>query len=242
MATTATAPRTNGRRADERSRPVPSAAATRRHRQAPLVALGVLLVLGCALAFADASVHLGSREQVLVVAQPVSAGQVLTSGDLRTARVSTGSGLDVVPVDQEATVLGRRVAVPLVAGSLLTATEVGSAPAVGSGSDVVAVGLKAGAYPPEVAPGGRVQVVPVASGSSGTNSSERGERQPDQCHRLGGHRRPSRLGRADGVLASGFGEQLRRSRGVGGGRSGEPGRGRWLRWPRWRSARSARAG
>lgn len=171
MATTATAPRTNGRRADERSRPVPSAAATRRHRQAPLVALGVLLVLGCALAFADASVHLGSREQVLVVVQPVSAGQVLTSGDLRTARVSTGSGLDVVPVDQEATVLGRRVAVPLVAGSLLTATEVGSAPAVGSGSDVVAVGLRAGAYPPEVVPGDRVQVVPVASGSSGTNTA-----------------------------------------------------------------------
>jgi Chaperone for flagella basal body P-ring formation len=171
MATTATAPRTNGRRADERSRPVPSAAATRRHRQAPLVALGVLLVLGCALVFADASVHLGNRAQVLVVAQPVSAGQVLTSGDLRTTRVSTGSGLDVVPVDQEATVLGRRVAVPLVAGSLLTATEVGSAPAVGSGSDVVAVGLKAGAYPPEVAPGDRVQVVPVASGSSGTNTA-----------------------------------------------------------------------
>ncbi len=135
------------------------------------MALGVLLVLGCALAFADASVHLGSREQVLVVAQPVSAGQVLTSGDLRAVRVSTGSGLDVVPVDQEATVLGRRVAVPLVAGSLLTATEVGSAPAVGSGSDVVAVGLKAGAYPPEVAPGDRVQVVPVASGSSGTSTA-----------------------------------------------------------------------
>jgi len=170
MATTTAASRTNGR-ADERPRPSTDAPARRRHRQAPLVALGVLLVLGCALAFADASVHLGSREQVLVVAQPVSAGQVLTSGDLRTANVSTGSGLDVVPVDQEATVLGRRVSVPLVTGSILTASEVGSAPAVGSGSDVVAVGLKAGAYPPEVAAGDRVQVVPVASTSSGATTA-----------------------------------------------------------------------
>jgi Flp pilus assembly protein CpaB len=131
----------------------------------------VLLVFGFALAFVDASLHLGGREEVLVVAQPVAAGQVLTSSDLRTARMSTGSGLDVVLSGDEATVIGRRVAVPLVAGSLLTAGEVGSAPAVGSGSEVVAVGLKAGAYPPELAPGDRVEVVPVTSGSSSSGSS-----------------------------------------------------------------------
>jgi hypothetical protein len=128
-------------------------------------------VLGCALAFTDASLHLGSREEVLVVAQPVGASQVLTPGDLRVARVSTGSGLDVVLSGQEATVLGRRAAVPLLAGSLLTAAEVGAAPPVGSGYDVVAVGLKAGAYPPELAAGDRVQIVPVASPSSTGNAA-----------------------------------------------------------------------
>ena len=164
MATTATA-RTNGQRAGERARPTGTRGLGRR-RQLPLVVVGVLLVLGCALAFADASVHLGSREEVLVVAQPVGAGQVLTGGDLRSARLSTGSGLDVVASGQEATVVGRRAAVALVAGSLLTASEVGSAPAVASGFDVVAVGLKAGAYPPQLAPGDRVLVVPVTSTSS----------------------------------------------------------------------------
>jgi len=124
-------------------------------------------VLGCALAFTDASLHLGSREEVLVVAQPVAAGQVVTGADLRVARVSTGSGLDVVLSGQEATVVGRRAAVPLMAGSLLTASEVGSPPPVSSGFDLVAVGLKAGAYPPDLAPGDRVQIVPVASTSSG---------------------------------------------------------------------------
>jgi Flp pilus assembly protein CpaB len=138
-----------------------------RHRQFPLVVVGVLLVLGCALAFTDASLHLGNREEVLVLAQPVAAGQILSSTDLRAARVSTGSGLDVVLSGQEATVVGRRAAVALVAGSLLTASEVGSSPPVGSGFDVVAVGLKAGAYPPELAPGDRVQIIPVTSSTSG---------------------------------------------------------------------------
>ena len=172
MATSTAAPtRTNGQRASEGARAAGGRGPTpRRHRQLPLVVVGVLLVIGFALVFADASLHLGSREQVLVVAQPLAAGQVLTSGDLRPARVSTGSGLQVVPVADESSVVGRHVAVPLVAGALLTSSEVGAPPAVGSGSDVVAVGLKPGGYPPDLAPGDRVQVVPVASPSSGSGA------------------------------------------------------------------------
>jgi hypothetical protein len=128
--------------------------------------VGVLLVIGGALAFADASLHLGSREEVLVVSEPLAAGQVITSSDLETVRVSTGSGLQVVPAGDEASVVGSSVAVPLVAGALLTRAEVGSTAPVASGSDVVAVGLKVGQYPPDLAPGDRVQVVPVTSPSS----------------------------------------------------------------------------
>jgi hypothetical protein len=135
------------------------------------VVVGVLLVLGCALAFADASLHLGSREEVLVLAQPVAAGQVLSAGDLRSARVSTGSSLAVVPVAAEQSVVGRRAAVALVAGALLTTSEVGAPPPVAAGFDEVAVGLKPGAYPPDVAPGDRVQVVPVASSSAGSSTA-----------------------------------------------------------------------
>lgn len=175
MASTAAPTRTNGQRASEGARASDGRGPTsRRHRQLPLVVVGVLLVIGFALAFADASLHLGSREQVLVVAQPLAAGQVLTSGDLRAARVSTGGGLPVVPVAEEPSVVGRHVAVPLVAGALLTSSEIGAAPPVGSGSDVVAVGLKPGGYPPDLAAGDRVQVVPVTSSSSNTASSGSG--------------------------------------------------------------------
>ena len=162
---------TNGQRAPDgarRGRPQPALA---RRRQMPLVVVGVLLVLGCALAFADASAHLGSRQEVLVVTQPLAAGQVLTTADLRSARVTTGGGLDAIPSGEESAMVGRPIAVPLVAGALLTSGEVGSATPVGAGSDVVAVALKAGGFPPDLAPGDRVQVVPVVSSSGSTGGA-----------------------------------------------------------------------
>lgn len=170
MPTSTATTRTNGRVAAETTGSAISRGPKVRRRQLPLVVVGVLLVLGCALAFADASLHMGSSEEVLVVAQPISAGQMLTTADLQSAQVSTGSGVQVVPASEEASVVGRSVAVPLVPGALLTRTEVGSSSAVGSDSDVVAVGLKSGAYPPDLAPGDRVQVIPVSSSSSGSGS------------------------------------------------------------------------
>jgi len=157
----------NGRAGSEHARPAGlRPGGSKRHRQLPLVVIGVLLVIGGALAFADASLHLGSREQVLEVTRPLAAGQVVQSSDLRTVRVSTGNGLPVLLASEEPNVLGRPVSVPLVAGALLTPSEIGATAPVASGSDVVAIGLKAGQYPPDLAAGDRVQVVPVTTWSS----------------------------------------------------------------------------
>jgi hypothetical protein len=169
----------NGQRAPDRARaavgPTPS---TRRRRQPPLVAVGVLLVLGCALAFTVASEHMRSQQEVLVVTQPLGAGQVLTSADLGTAEVSTGGGLQAIPEVREASVLGRSVSVPMVRGALLTTTEVGATASVASGSDVVAMGLKAGGFPPDLGQGDRVQVVPVSSSDSGSGTGSVGSGSP----------------------------------------------------------------
>jgi hypothetical protein len=148
-------------------------AGARRRRQLPLVVVGVLLVVGGALAFADASLHLGSKEQVLAVSRPLAAGQIVQSNDLDSVRVSTGSGLEVIPVSDEANVLGRPASVPLVAVALLTSAEVGATAPVAAGSDLVAVGLKAGQFPPDLGPGDRVLVVPVTS-SAGTGDGATG--------------------------------------------------------------------
>ncbi len=171
MPSTTAPTRTNGTKAPSTARPAGvRARPAARRRQLPLVVVGVLLVIGGALAFADASLHLGSREEVLVVSEPLAAGQVITSSDLETVRVSTGTGLQVVPAGDEASVVGSSVAVPLVAGALLTRAEVGPTAPVASGSDVVAVGLKAGQYPPDLTPGDRVRVVPVSSPSSSSTT------------------------------------------------------------------------
>ena len=134
----------------------------------PLVVVGVLVVVGCALGFADASLSLANHQDVLAVAQPVAVGQVLTAADLQSVRVSTGAGLAVVPAVEEASVVGRPVAVALVAGALLVPGEIGTASPAAAGADVVAVALKAGLFPPDLAPGDRVQVVPVVTSASST--------------------------------------------------------------------------
>jgi SAF domain len=171
MATMTAITQANGRAGSEHARPAGlRPGGSKRHRQLPLVVIGVLLVIGGALAFADASLHLGSREQVLEVTRPLAAGQVVQSSDLRTVRVSTGNGLPVLLASEEPSVLGRPVSVPLVAGALLTPSEIGATVPVASGSDVVAVGLKAGQYPPDLAAGDRVQVVPVTLSSSSPES------------------------------------------------------------------------
>lgn len=154
----------NGHRSLGGVPPSPPPAAHRR-RRVPWMVAGVLLVVGCALAFAVTSLHLQSGQQVLVVCRSVPVGQVVTAGDLGVVRMSIGAELRPVAADEESSVLGRPTAVPLAAGTLLTASELGSSPGVTDGSDVVAVGLKAGQYPPSLGAGDRVRVVPVAGGS-----------------------------------------------------------------------------
>lgn len=178
MTTTAQRSQTNGKSAPAVNRPVQAHSPTRGRRQIPLVVVGVLLVVGGALAFADASLHLGSRQEVLVVSHSVAAGDVLTARDVSVVRVSTGSGVSVIPLSSESSVIGRPVAVPLVAGALLTRGEVGTTSPVGAGSDVVAVGLKAGQYPPALAAGDRVLVVSVTSPTSVVAPSDAGGSTP----------------------------------------------------------------
>ena len=137
-----------------------------KRRQLSVVFVGVFLVLAGALAFTDASLHLGSRENVLVTTKALAAGQLLTPNDLTTAAVSRGSGLSFVAAGEETTVVGRPLAVPVVAGVPITDTEVGAPSSVVAGSDVVAVLLKPGGFPPALAAGDHVEVVPVAPSGS----------------------------------------------------------------------------
>ncbi|HZT66990.1 MAG TPA: SAF domain-containing protein [Acidimicrobiales bacterium] len=169
---------TNGKTptAPVRAKAAPSPVA--RRRQVPWIVAGVVLVVGCALAFGLASLRATGGEEVLAVAVPVPAGQPISAADLRAVRVSPAAGLQPVAATAEATMLGRPAAVALVPGTLLTAGDVGTASAADAGTAVVAMALKAGAYPPSLGPGAHVEVVPVATTTSGPTTPLTGQLRP----------------------------------------------------------------
>jgi hypothetical protein len=123
------------------------------------------------------SLRLSGRQPVLALTRNVPAGHVLSSGDLRSVDVSAGASLALIPASSESTVLGRPVALPLAAGALLTTTEIGTGRIPPPGWAVVGVALKAGQYPPELAPGDRVLMV-TASGTGASGAGAVGTTPP----------------------------------------------------------------
>ena len=140
-------------------------------RQLPYLLMGVLLVLGCTVGGAVVAAQVGDQEAVLVLARPVTVGQVLSERDLREVSVSSDRALTFVPVRARSAVLGRPVAYSLPAGILLTRDVLGPSRIPPEGEAVAAVGLKAGQFPPEVQAGNRVTVV-AAPGEDGTSQTE----------------------------------------------------------------------
>jgi len=128
-------------------------------RQLPYLLMGVLLVLGCTVGGAVVAAQVGDQEPVLVLARPVTVGQVLSEHDLREVSVSSDRAMTFVPVRARGAVLGRPVAYSLPAGILLTQDVLGPSRVPPAGEAVAALGLKAGQFPPEVQSGSRVTIV-----------------------------------------------------------------------------------
>jgi len=82
-----------------------------RRRSVPLAAGGVVLVVVCALVFAEGWLAAGHRQPVLALAQPVAAGQVITAADLETVRVSAAGPVSLVPASRQDEVVGSTAAV-----------------------------------------------------------------------------------------------------------------------------------
>ena len=143
-----------------------------RRRSVPLAAGGVVLVVVCALVFAEGWLQAGHRQPVLALAQPVAAGQVITAADLETVRVSVAGPVSLVPASRQAEVVGSMAAASLPAGSLLAGSDIGTPPPV-KGQVRLGVALKPGQYPPDLAAGQDVDVLatPAASASGSSSGS-----------------------------------------------------------------------
>ncbi|WP_220817025.1 SAF domain-containing protein [Amycolatopsis echigonensis] len=133
-------------------------------------------MIACAAAAVIVSIQLDNRQPVLVLARPVTVGHLLSAPDFRQVSVSADVGLDAVPAAESSTVVGRPAAFSLPAGTLLTRGSLGPPAIPVDGQAIAAVALKAGQFPPALAPGARVAVlVSSGSASTGTASSNPGQ-------------------------------------------------------------------
>lgn len=140
--------------------------ALRRKASRPLLGVGVVVVVLCALGFASVYSGAAKRTLVLAVAQDVAPGEAISDADLRDVEFSAGPGLNAIPASERQTVVGQRAAVALAPGSLLARSQLAAGPRLAAGEALVPVALPAGRYPPELGPGDTVAVVATAPGGS----------------------------------------------------------------------------
>lgn len=141
--------------------PVSPPRIVRQRRMRPgLLGLAVLLVAlgGLGSAFAVTSVR--ATGSYLAVARPVAVGTALTADDLTRVQVAGGQGLSPVRSGDLNRVIGKRAAVTLVPGTLLTMRQLTDKPLLGPGQQQVAVGLKTSQVPARTLhPGDRVLLI-----------------------------------------------------------------------------------
>ncbi|MGC5318312.1 SAF domain-containing protein [Micromonospora arida] len=141
--------------------PINPPTVVRQRRVRPgLLGLAVLLIAlgGLGAAFAVTSVR--ATGSYLAVARPVEVGREISAADLLTVQVAGGQGLRPVPAARLDEVVGKRAAVALLPGTLLTLGQVTDDPLLGPGQQQIALGLKTAQVPArELHPGDKVLLV-----------------------------------------------------------------------------------
>jgi hypothetical protein len=132
------------------------------------IALVALAVLGNVYLFKTS----GHRIAVVRVARNVPVGQQLVRADLDTSSVALGPDVPVIPARQLGEVVGRRAAVDLRSGTLLSVSQVTTQLTPQPGQALVTVAVKPGQLPPGgLAPGSQVRIVSTP-GSQGSDRDQ----------------------------------------------------------------------
>ncbi|SFB63100.1 hypothetical protein SAMN05216266_13321 [Amycolatopsis marina] len=146
-----------------------------RRRRLPHLVAGMLLVVVCVGGVVWWTSSTQDRTPMLVLARPVTVGHVLTQADVQSIAVSAAPGVALIPAEQAGSVVGRPMAMSLGAGALLTPDAVGAAVLPSAGRAVVAVGVKPGQFPPDIATGTPVTVVVTAGATGASTGSAQGD-------------------------------------------------------------------
>ncbi|MFI7604664.1 SAF domain-containing protein [Micromonospora sp. NPDC049366] len=158
--------------------PVSPPKVVRQRRTRPgLLGLAVLLIAlgGLGAAFAVTSVR--ATGSYLAVARPVEVGRQLSADDLVPVQVSGGPGLAPVPAGRLGEIVGKRAAVSLTPGTLLTLAQLTDDPLLGPGQQQLALGLDAAEVPArKLHPGDRLLLVSTPDDKADAPASGAGTR------------------------------------------------------------------
>ncbi|MFF3137581.1 SAF domain-containing protein [Streptomyces mirabilis] len=142
--------------------PVTPPRVSARRRRPGMIALSLALIAAGGAGVAVLMLQVGHRTQVVTVVRDVQVGQVLTEQDLGRASISLDPAVKTVKADDLGSVVGKRAAVELKPGSLLTLSQVTKDSLVKAGEQLVPIGLKPEQVPAtELVPGQKVQLVHV---------------------------------------------------------------------------------
>ena len=142
-------------------------------RQRRPLRAGVLLIVAtaCAGGFAILFSQAGDRSSVLAMARTVRAGTVITNEDITVARVSADSKVQPLASSARSQVVGRTANYTLVAGTLVTRTQLGERADPGPDESVVGILLKGARVAPEgLRAGDRVEIVLTSSPTDGARA------------------------------------------------------------------------
>lgn len=164
-------------RTERRPSPAPLRLHVRSRRRPRLLAGSAVLLVSCTALFVTTYVKAGRQVPVLGIGKAVPQGAVITSGDLQIVRIATSGPISPVPASAAGRVVGRRAAVGLVPGSLLTMSELSSGPAIPIGAAIVGVSVKASQLPADGLTSGQ-QVDVVLTGIPGAPVFSTGSASP----------------------------------------------------------------
>lgn len=142
----------------------------RRRGRLPEVAVGVIIMVGFALAAVLWHMSSTSSEPALALAVDVNRGDVIEASDLRVVYLSSDGPIAHLPDTASAELVGKIAVADIPAGTLLTRSDVGEGVGIEAGEGVVGLALDPGQFPaPGLLPGDVVNVVPgsPAAGSDG---------------------------------------------------------------------------
>ena len=136
--------------------------------------LSLAVVIAAVVAGGWLYANKGGVQEVLVVAEPIPAGQPITESDVRTSTrpllvARSVSGVEgAIPVSEVDSVFGKRTTVSLLPGQVLTQESLTSELLPQDGQRLIAVSIPAGRVPETLEPGSVVDAVAVPQeGQSG---------------------------------------------------------------------------